>query len=282
MNPLCLQLETTTSSESENVKQPCLAALGYHFDNQGVMRDKDKKRYEFIDQKSYEKIGLAITEEIYRIMENPPYNMERHYLDDTNKKRSAFIFLSKDWYEKENLVVLIHGSGSVRAGQWSRKLIMNENLNMGSQLPYLRICKRRDWGVVVMNTNMNITNNDPIELLPESRTPLEHVVAHSAGGSVVAGIIENYWSEEWMKRLKCVCLTDAVFTLPSVSAMDWLPAIQYWRATLQTEIGLQINNTTIHGKHPYVTYVSAGTNQHEETSAVAIEDIFRFIDSYFV
>ncbi|VDN89854.1 unnamed protein product [Brugia pahangi] len=274
MNPLCLQLETTTSSESENVKQPCLAALGYHFDNQGVMRDKDKKRYEFIDQKSYEKIGLAITEEIYRIMENPPYNMERHYLDDTNKKRSAFIFLSKDWYEKENLVVLIHGSGSVRAGQWSRKLIMNENLNMGSQLPYLRICKRRDWGVVVMNTNMNITNNDPIELLPV-------VVAHSAGGSVVAGIIENYWSEEWMKRLKCVCLTDAVFTLPSVSAMDWLPAIQYWRATLQTEIGLQINNTTIHGKHPYVTYVSAGTNQHEETSAVAIEDIFRFIDNVF-
>ncbi|VDM15169.1 unnamed protein product, partial [Wuchereria bancrofti] len=119
MNPLCLQSETTTSSESENVKQSCLAALGYHFDSHGVMRDKDKKRYEFIDQKSYEKIGLAVTEEIYRIMENPPYNMERQYLDDTDKKRSAFIFLSKGWYEKENLVVLIHGSGSVRAGQWS-------------------------------------------------------------------------------------------------------------------------------------------------------------------
>ncbi|CAG9532586.1 unnamed protein product [Cercopithifilaria johnstoni] len=299
MNPLRLQSEATTSSELEDVKQPNLEALGYYFDDHGVMRDKNEKGFEFTDQESYEKIALAVTEEIYRIMENPPYNMERQYLDDTDKKRSAFIFLSKDWYQKENLVVLIHGSGAVRAGQWSRRLIMNKSLNMGSQLPYLRICKSRDWGVVVMNTNMNVTDSDPFEALPGSRTPIEHgitvwekyitkakarsiaVVAHSAGGTVIAGIIENYWSKEWMKRLKCICLTDAVFTLPSVTNMDWLPAIRDWRATPHTEIGLQIDNRTIHGKYPYVTYVSAGTNQHEETSAVAVEDIFRFIDSYF-
>ncbi|KAM3725894.1 FAM172 family protein [Dirofilaria immitis] len=254
MNPLCSQFEETSSSEPENVVPLSLEGLGYHFDGHGVMRDKNGKKYEFTDQKSYEKIGLAVTEEIYRIMESPPYNMERQYLDDTNKKKSAFIFLSKDWYKKENLIVLIHGSGAVRAGQWSRRLIMNESLNIGSQLPYLRICKSRDWGVVVMNTNMNITDNVPLEPLPESRTPLEHgitvwkryvakakansvaVVAHSAGGAVIAGIIENYWSTEWMKRLKCVCLTDAVFTLPSVTVMDWLPAIRNWRATPHTEM----------------------------------------------
>ncbi|KAL3982749.1 Arb2 domain family protein [Acanthocheilonema viteae] len=299
MNPLHLQSEATTSSVPEDVKQPSLKALGYHFDDHGVMRDKNEKKYEFIDQKSYEKIGSAVTEEIYRIMENPPYNMERQYLDDTDKKRSAFIFLSKDWHQKDNLVVLIHGSGAVRAGQWSRRLIMNESLNMGSQLPYLQICNSRDWGVVVMNTNMNVTDSDPLEALPGSRTPIEHgitvwktyitsakassiaVVAHSAGGTVIANIIEKYWSKEWMKRLKCVCLTDAMFVLPSVTVMDWLPAIQDWRATPHTEIGLRIDKS-IHGECPYVTYVSAGTNQHEETSAVAIEDIFRFIDSYFV
>uniref|UniRef100_A0A8R1XVH8 LRAT domain-containing protein n=1 Tax=Onchocerca volvulus TaxID=6282 RepID=A0A8R1XVH8_ONCVO len=266
--------EATNSSEPEDVMQPSLKELGYHFDDCGVMRDKNEKKYEFIDQKSYEEIGSAVTEEIYRIMENPPYNMERQYLDDTNKKRSAFIFLSKDWNQKENLVVLIHGSGAVRAGQWSRRLIMNESLNMGSQLPYLRMCKSRNWGVVVMNTNMNVTDNDPVQPLPGSSTPLEHgitvwktyvaeakagsiaVVAHSAGGAVIAGIIENYWSKEWMKRLKCICLTDAMFTLPSVSDMDWLPAIQDWRATPHTEVGLRIDNSTIHGKNPYVTYIN--------------------------
>ncbi|EFO20733.2 hypothetical protein LOAG_07757 [Loa loa] len=296
MNPLCLQSRAVISPEPEDVEQPSLKALGYHFDNHGVMRDKNEKRYEFIDQKSYEVIGSAVTQEIYRIMENPPYNMERQYLDSTNRTRSAFIFLSRDWYQKENLVILIHGSGFVRAGQWSRRLIMNESLNMGSQLPYLRMCRSRDWGVIVMNTNMNVTDNNPPEPLPGSRTPLEHgitvwekyiarskassiaVVAHSAGGTVIAGIIENYWSKEWMKRLKCVCLTDAVFTLPSVSVMKWLPAIKDWRASQHAEIGLRIDNTAIDVKHPYVIYVSAGTSQHEETSAVAIDDIFRFID----
>ncbi|VDK83498.1 unnamed protein product [Litomosoides sigmodontis] len=295
MDPFHSQSEATTS-EPENVKQPSLEALGYHFDDHGVMRDKNGKKYEFIDQKSYEKIGLAVTEEIYRIMENSPYNMERQYLDDTDKKRSAFIFLSRGWCQKEKLVVLIHGSGAVRAGQWSRRLIMNESLNMGSQLPYLRVCSNRDWGVVVMNTNMNVTNSYPLEELPGSRTPVEHginvwktyitrakassiaVIAHSAGGSVIAGIVENYWSKEWMKRLKCICLTDAIFTLPSAAVMDWIPAIQDWRATPHAEIGLRIDDKTTHEKCPYVTYVSAGTNQHEETSAVAIEDIFRFID----
>uniref|UniRef100_A0A1I7V859 LRAT domain-containing protein n=1 Tax=Loa loa TaxID=7209 RepID=A0A1I7V859_LOALO len=261
------------SPEPEDVEQPSLKALGYHFDNHGVMRDKNEKRYEFIDQKSYEVIGSAVTQEIYRIMENPPYNMERQYLDSTNRTRSAFIFLSRDWYQKENLVILIHGSGFVRAGQWSRRLIMNESLNMGSQLPYLRMCRSRDWGVIVMNTNMNVTDNNPPEPLPGSRTPLEHgitvwekyiarskassiaVVAHSAGGTVIAGIIENYWSKEWMKRLKCVCLTDAVFTLPSVSVMKWLPAIKDWRASQHAEIGLRIDNTAIDYKttHLYRT-----------------------------
>uniref|UniRef100_A0A915PK23 Arb2 domain-containing protein n=1 Tax=Setaria digitata TaxID=48799 RepID=A0A915PK23_9BILA len=300
MIPLHLPSEASTSSESEDMGRSSLELLGYHFDDHGVMRDMNEKKYEFIDQKSYEEIGLAVTEEIYRMMENPPYNMERCYLNDKDKKKSAFIFLSKDWYQKEYLIVLIHGSGAVRAGQWSRRLIMNESLNMGSQLPYLQMCRSRDWGVVVMNTNMNMTDSNLHEPLPGSETPLEHgitvwktcvarakassvaVVAHSAGGAVIAGILENYWSQEWMKKLKCICLTDAMFTLPSVHAMDWLPVIQDWRATLHTEIGLQIDNSVVHGSRPYITYVTAGTSYHEETSAVAIEDIFRFIDNYFV
>uniref|UniRef100_A0A0M3IVV6 DUF4258 domain-containing protein n=1 Tax=Ascaris lumbricoides TaxID=6252 RepID=A0A0M3IVV6_ASCLU len=53
------------------------------------------------------------------------------------------------------MVVLIHGRGVVRAGQWARRLIMNESLDRGSQLPYLRECSKRGWGVLVMNTNHN-------------------------------------------------------------------------------------------------------------------------------
>ncbi|VDN04023.1 unnamed protein product [Thelazia callipaeda] len=246
--------EPSSSSEEEDGQPPSLSSFGYHFDADGVMRDEGGETFKFIDQKSYEEIGHAVSEEIYRIMEKSPYNMNRQYLNCKDKKRSAFIFVSSNWNKKKYLVVLIHGSGAVRAGQWSRRLIMNENLNVGSQLPYLVMCNNRDWGVVVLNTNMNHykATDGSLLPLPESATAIEHgmtvwrtyiakaeaisiaVIAHSAGGTVIAGIMENYWKMAWMKKLKCICLTDALFTLPSVAEMDWVPIIQDWRASSET------------------------------------------------
>ena len=52
-------------------------------------------------------------------------------------------------------MVIIHGSGAVRAGQWSRKLIINENINTGSQFPYIRQAIADGYGVIVMNPNLN-------------------------------------------------------------------------------------------------------------------------------
>ena len=76
-------------------------------------------------------------------------------LEDGSRKESprSFVFASPGFQEKEMLQVgklqsslmftalfqvLIHGSGVVRAGQWTRKLIMNEDLDHGSVLPFLR------------------------------------------------------------------------------------------------------------------------------------------------
>ena len=58
-------------------------------------------------------------------------------------------------------MVLIHGSGVVRAGQWSRKLIINEDINTGSQVPYIQRAMEAGYGVIVLNTNLNeATIND--------------------------------------------------------------------------------------------------------------------------
>lgn len=52
-------------------------------------------------------------------------------------------------------MLLIHGAGPVRAGQWTRKLIINENLDTGSQLPYIRRAMKAGYGVIVCNPNLN-------------------------------------------------------------------------------------------------------------------------------
>ena len=79
----------------------------------------------------------------------------------------------------------------MRAGQWTRKLIMNEDLDHGSVLPFLRFklisftfllnllqknhshreAKEKDWGVCVLNTNLNDIDGESIE---GSESPEEH------------------------------------------------------------------------------------------------------------
>lgn len=65
-----------------------------------------------------------INEYIYELLEREG-NLVKHELNgcasDTDEQRS-FIFNSKDVYENsDKLLVLIHGSGVVRAGQWARR-----------------------------------------------------------------------------------------------------------------------------------------------------------------
>ena len=67
----------------------------------------------------------------------------------------TFVFASEDALENEKLIVLIHGSGVVRAGQWARRLIINDNLNSGTQIPYVKKARELGYGVIVLNTNDN-------------------------------------------------------------------------------------------------------------------------------
>ena len=61
------------------------------------------------------------------------------------------IFLSPDALtEREVLLVLVQGSGVVRAGVWSRRLLINEGLAAGSQVPLIEEAQARGWGVLVL------------------------------------------------------------------------------------------------------------------------------------
>ena len=48
------------------------------------------------------------------------------WLQVGSSKKQSFIFCSPDVQQKSKIVVMIHGAGVVRAGQWARRLIINE------------------------------------------------------------------------------------------------------------------------------------------------------------
>ena len=56
-------------------------------------------------------------------------------------------------------LVLIQGTGAVRAGIWARSVCINDDFETGSMLPFLNIAKKLNIPVLVMNPNFNY---DPV------------------------------------------------------------------------------------------------------------------------
>ena len=136
------------------------------------------------------------------------------------------MFLSPSFSDASCVVVMIHGSGVVRAGQWARKLIINEDLIKGTMLPYIKFIMEQGWGVVVLNTNHN-EDSETEETIPDNSTPEEHadtvwkeiikpckaekiaIISHSYGGVVTMDLASRR-KEDFLQRVSGVFMTDSV------------------------------------------------------------------------
>lgn len=126
---------------------------------------------------------------------------------------SIFSYLVKildDFNEnKAGCLVLIQGSGAVRAGIWSRYCCVNENLDIGSVFPFLEWSKSHNFASIVLNPNFN---RDPKTnlMIPKNGTMDAHceyvwnkfiskcpatkifIVTHSAGGYCVYSLLKSH------------------------------------------------------------------------------------------
>lgn len=147
-----------------------------------------------------------------------------------NLQTSAFVFSTKAELSNTNkLLILIHGNGVVRAGQWSRNLIINHSLNKGTQFPYIEQAKQLGYEVLVLNTNdnqrimngksYNTVNSGTAEAHAQNVwdriiTPAKNIrhiaiVAHSYGGTVTLNLAA-YKFQEFQNRVSAIAFTDSV------------------------------------------------------------------------
>ncbi|XP_053442583.1 cotranscriptional regulator FAM172A isoform X3 [Nycticebus coucang] len=109
------------------------------------------------NQRRYEALGEIITKYVYELLEKD-CNLKKISIpvDATEHEPKSFIFMSEDALTNpQKLMVLIHGSGVVRAGQWARRLIINEDLDSGTQIPFIKRAVDEGYGVIVLNPNEN-------------------------------------------------------------------------------------------------------------------------------
>lgn len=125
------------------------------------------------NQKRYEALGEIITKHVYELLEKD-CNLQKVYLpiDATENEPKSFIFMSKDaMTNPDKMLVLIHGSGVVRAGQWARRLIINEDINSGTQIPYIKRAMKEGFAVIVLNPNENYIEVEKSKPLAQQQSP---------------------------------------------------------------------------------------------------------------
>ncbi|CAF4955809.1 unnamed protein product [Pieris macdunnoughi] len=189
---------------------------------------------------------------------------------------------------KKTLMVLIQGSGAVRAGQWARSLIINNNLDMGTQIPYIQMGIKRNFGILIMNPNENYKRNKDI---PQSNTSEEHaqyvwktyisgtkaknivVVAHSYGGLLTVMLAQKF-KNDFENRVKAVAMTDSVHSFSEAIIPDSLRKVSINWISNTSPLDTPMKTPEFE-----ITRLSAGHPQHEMSSYASMDSVFKFIDS---
>lgn len=240
------------------------------------------------NQKNYEAIGEVINEYVYDLLiESGLYKL--YIPDDLPKEDATFIFSTKeDLKNIEKLILIIHGSGVVRAGQWARSLIINDSINSGTVIPYINKAKDDGFDVIITNTNDNYRNGKGIK---GNESPEAHaesvwkkfvqpsnaksivIVAHSYGGVVTSQLAKKF-KEDFDEKVKAIAFTDSV----------------HGRGLTMKVVDVGVNFVT--SSEPLDTVLrkassdnmeirSAGHTRHEMTSWSCIEALFKFIEEKY-
>jgi len=282
-----------------------LDGFGYGFNDEGQLRQIDSqtglctdKPFEFEissehqhNQKHYEALGDVITEHIYELLEKN--GLHKIYIPSNIPERDAtFVFSTKrDLNNVKKLLILIHGSGVVRAGQWARRLIMNESINHGTQIPYINKAKELGYEVLVLNTNDNERNGKDI---PGHSSPSAHavsvwgkliananiegiaIVAHSYGGVVAMDLAKKH-GDAFRKKVFAVGLTDSVHgSVPESIRAHMQKVGRNWVASSAT-----LNTPSEYQQSLDVERFSAGHSEHEWTSWSAMNVLFEFFENQY-
>ncbi|XP_036674087.3 FAM172 family protein homolog CG10038 [Drosophila suzukii] len=300
-----MQNSSARSSEQAALQ---LKKIGYAFDKEGVLRKIDpatdepgKEPYSYNvksdpaeNERHYQNVANQIPEIVYDLLEKN--GLSRTYIPfDQAPERSTFVFSQPSkLLQSKKLLVLIHGSGLVNAGQWARSLIINNSLDHGSQLPYVRKAQKLGYDLLITNANdcKRFCNGkeNPIKGVETSRDHMKYVwenivlpsnpesvaiVGHSYGGCLTLDLVDNY-SKFFKESVFAIAFTDAAMGSPQAKNRDYLSEVACdWVASSSPL------DTPVSQSNKSIRKVSAGHTKHEWTSYSAIDSVFQFIEEKY-
>ncbi|KAF9086655.1 hypothetical protein BGX29_001293 [Mortierella sp. GBA35] len=173
-----------------------LAGMGYTINEERKLIDTEGKPYLFdlkAKNRAYQEAhGRALAEAavkaIIKQMEDECDIVRKKipfWIDDKDTTSpQASILMSKDAKECDRLLVLIPNTMEI-LGSWSRRLLCNETVDVGSMLSTVKIARAKGYGVLMLNPNahwfvngrasVDIPLKSDVPMVPTLGSPEEHV-----------------------------------------------------------------------------------------------------------
>ncbi|KAJ3416591.1 hypothetical protein HDV05_000873 [Chytridiales sp. JEL 0842] len=268
-----------------------LSKLGYTILNNKLVKELDGSPYEFnlkpgnhsYNQRHYEEVGDAVTEWIEMRMQGSCGLVKRWVgveglVDDGVDDGVA----SKDEKprkrrRKDEESCLEGASGDEAGGSietegtglsyifMSRRIVINENVERGSMLDFIRRAQAApfEWSLMVLNPNFNVCPSTGSRIkghsspdmhvwtiwqqviVPFAKTADVHVVAHSYGGVCMESLLNSKLGTRVSEKLKTLVLTDsphgqtskrrkASAEMTKVGCIHWIRSLE----PLDTDLGV--------------------------------------------
>lgn len=161
---------------------------------------------------------------------------------DSDVPRCIF-HTSENYRVAEKLLVFVCSSRGLSCGIWSRSLLLQEGVHVGSMIPYFRKAREAGYGILVMNPNMNTQTmlgadgaerKLPIQGSSTQEEHCDHVwqhfifpsaahkihfIAYGYGGILVTSLLEKY-RYELKNRLGNVAFIESSHKVDHASWSD--------------------------------------------------------------
>ena len=280
--------------------------IDYKYNENGeLINKKTGKKCGMLNKQEYDLVGmyvqkyvenLIITKFDLNILYVP--NKDNNYEKRDETIAQCKILTTKDFLTNPKCLILIQGTGVVRLGQWARSVCINENLNLGTMIPYVDKAIKKNYSVIIFNPNerKDFKTEEKIEefntmekhsvyvynnIIKKNNNIKEiYIVAHSMGGECTVDILLNNKDDLIKRKIKKIAFTD------SVHGEDYLKL-----GKVGIEIFREISRNYICSDKPAGTFIrdyttsyggvdcySSGHCKHEYTSGTAIDEIFKYFN----
>ena len=133
--------------------------IDYKYNENGeLINKKTGQKCGKLNKQEYDLVGIYVQKYVenliiktfdLNILYVPNHNPNPDFLIRDESIPQCKILTTKDFPTNPKCLILIQGTGVVRLGQWARSVCINENLNIGTMIPYVNKAIDNKFSVII-------------------------------------------------------------------------------------------------------------------------------------